>query len=83
MAEVQTSALVKKLEEVLVPVEPSPAFVEDLGRRLLAMARQRSIRLARRHRRELLIGAALGSLISLAGLYFLHSRAKTQRISPS
>ena len=87
--------LAGKVKGALTPVEPDPAFCEDLRLSLLAAAHQqaasrpnstnsqRSVQLFRRHRKEILIGAAaLGSVVSVAGIvaYWLHTRAaKAQR----
>ena len=87
-------ALARKVKDALAPVEPDPAFCENLRLSLLAAARQRLVSrlsstksqrptyLFRRHRREILIGAAaVGSVVSVAGIvaYWIHTRAaKTQ-----
>jgi hypothetical protein len=88
-------ALARKVKNALAPMEPDPAFCENLRLSLLAAARQRlasrlSLRaegstksqcpvpLFRRHRKEILIGAAaLGSVVSVAGIvaYWIHVRA--------
>ena len=94
----------RKVKDALAPVEPDPAFCENLRLSLLATARQRSVSrlslqaegstksqrsvlLFRRHRKEILIGAAaLGSVVSVAGIvaYWIHTRvAKAQRALPS
>jgi hypothetical protein len=96
-------ALARKIKDALTPVEPDPAFCENLRLSLLAAARQRlvsrlslraegstesqrPIHLFRRHRTEILIGAAaLGSVVSVAGIvaYWIHTRAaKAQRALP-
>ena len=96
-------ALARKIKDALTPVEPDPAFCENLRLSLLAAARQRlvsrlslraegspesqrPIHLFRRHRTEILIGAAaLGSVVSVAGIvaYWIHIRAaKAQRALP-
>jgi hypothetical protein len=88
-------ALARKVKDALAPVEPDPAFCENLRLSLLAAAHQRlasrlsstksqrSVHLFRRHRKEILIGAAaVGSVVSVAGIvaYWIHTRAaaKTQ-----
>jgi hypothetical protein len=87
-------ALARKVKDALAPVEPDPAFCENLSLSLLAAAHQRlASRLSstksqrptylfRRHRKEILIGAAaVGSVVSVAGIvaYWMHTRAaKTQ-----
>ena len=92
-------ALARKVKDALTPVEPDPAFSENLRRSLLAAAHQRAVHLLsstksqhpvpllRRHRKEILIGAAaLGSVVSVAGIvaYWIHARAaKAQRALPN
>ena len=82
-------SLARKVKDALAPVEPDPAFRENLRLGLLAAARQqlasrlssksqRPVHLFRRHRKEILIGAAaLGSVVSVAGIvaYWIHTRA--------
>ena len=90
-------ALARKVKNALAPVEPNPAFRENLRLSLLAAAHQRSVsrlslkpqrpvHLFRSHRKEILIGAAaLGSVVSVAGIvaYWIHARAaKAQRALP-
>jgi hypothetical protein len=90
-------ALARKVKDALAPVEPDPAFRENLRLSLLAAAHQRSVSrlsskpqrsvdLFRSHRKEILIGAAaLGSVVSVAGIvaYWIHARAaKAQRALP-
>jgi len=80
--EIQMLALVDKLEETLVPVEPSSIFVDDLGQRLLVAARQRHVQLARSDRRRILIGAAaLGSMVGVIA-YIARYRARAQHATP-
>ena len=87
-------SLARKVKDALASVEPAPAFCENLRLSLLAAARQRlvsrpsstksqrSTYLFRRHRKQILIGAAaVGSVVSVAGIvaYWIHTRAaKTQ-----
>ena len=90
-------ALARKVKDALAPVEPDPAFRENLRLSLLAAAHQRSVsrlsskpqrpvHLFRSYRKEILIGAAaLGSVVSVAGIvaYWIHARAaKAQRALP-
>jgi hypothetical protein len=96
-------ALARKVKDALVPVQPDPAFRENLRLSLLAAAHQwsasqlslraegstksqRPVHLFRRHRKEILIGAAaVGSVVSVAGIvaYWIHTRAaKAQRALP-
>ena len=89
----------RKVKDALAPVEPDSAFCENLRLSLLAAAHQRSasrlsstksqrpVHLFTRRRKEILIGAAaLGSVVSVAGIiaYWIHTRtAKAQRALPS
>jgi hypothetical protein len=77
------------VQEVLKPAEPAPAFRASLRQGLLAAAQEkvaaRHIQPTRPPGRGLLIGAALGSALSVIGLiaYVLRTRAqaKTQSVS--
>ena len=81
----------EKIKEVLEPVEPAPAFCQSLHEDLLAAGGRKLAKvvpqLARSHRKQILIGAALGSAVSVAGAiaYFIRSRAtaKAQSASPA
>jgi hypothetical protein len=82
----------EKVKEVLEPVEPVPEFCHRLHEDLLAAGRRKPAeggpQLARRHTKQILIGAAaLGSAVSVAGAlaYLVHSRAatKVQPASPT
>jgi hypothetical protein len=60
--------LAERLHRNMQPVQPSAAFVRNLGKELADQAK-RQITLAKRLRRAVLIGAAaLGSLLSIASL---------------
>lgn len=76
----------ERLRQALVPVEPPAAFVHSLGRELIEAARRRQTA-ARRLRRAIVVGAAaLGSVLSLAGLVALllmRRRARPPAGSPS
>jgi hypothetical protein len=74
--------LVAAVQEALTPVRPAPAFRKGLARDLAALARQkRSPRIILHrppdYRRGLLIGAAVSSAVSVAGLIAIiwHHRA--------
>jgi hypothetical protein len=61
--------LVGNVRETLVPIEPSPDFVQNLGRTLAQAASQRRQPLRRRYRRAVWFGlAAAGSVASLVGV---------------
>ena len=60
--------LAERLQHSMAPVQPSAAFVRNLGKDLMGKAR-RQIAVTRRVRRIALIGAAaLGSLLSIASV---------------
>ncbi len=62
-------AVAELVQQTLVPVQPSPSFVRNLGKGLLASARQSRKALTARTRRAALIGAAvLGSMVSVASV---------------
>lgn len=74
--------LAEQLFEALVPVEPSPAFVQKLGQELALAATQSQLSLIERYRRAILVTVAtLGSAVSLVGLilfYFFRQRNTSQ-----
>ena len=76
-------ALSAALQEVLAPVKPPAGFRQALARDLVALARQKRsphiiLQRPADHRREILIGAAVSSAVSVAGLVALlwHHRAR-------
>ena len=82
--------IAEKVKEVLVPVEPAPAFCQSLHDDLLAAARRKLAgevpQLARSHGRQILIrAAALGSAVSVVGAlaYLIRSRATAETQSAS
>lgn len=73
--------LVGDMRETLVPIAPSPDFVQNLGRSLAQVASQRQQPLRRRYRRAVWFGlAAAGSVASVVGVaaYVLHQRERQQ-----
>ena len=69
--------LVHRVRETLVPVEPSPNFVRELGQSLTTMASQRHQSFPQRYGRALVFGmAAAGSVISVVsvGAYLYYRR---------
>ena len=82
--------IAEKVKEVLVPVEPAPAFCQSLHDDLLAAGRRRLVegvpQLARSPGRQILIrAAAVGSAVSVAGAiaYLIRSRAAAETQSAS
>jgi hypothetical protein len=72
-------ALVDRVRDVLVPIQPSPAFVHALGQSLLHAAGADRPTLRQRYRGWIWLGlAAAGSLVSLVGLtaYVLRHRQR-------
>lgn len=72
-------SLAEQIKQALVPVQPSPAFVKNLIQRLVVAPNERVARLARGHRRGVVIGAAaVGSALSVIGIiaYLVRSRAQ-------
>jgi len=76
------------LRDALAPVNASASFRQHLERDLAALARQKKapqvvLQRPRSHRRQILIGAAVSSAVSVAGLlaFLWHHRARqaTQR----
>lgn len=75
----------EKVRASLLPVEPSPAFVQDLHRNLLAMAGGKRPRASLSAKHDLLIGAAaVGSALSVIGIiaYVVRSRANAGTKTP-
>jgi len=84
--EEQEATLVRiseRLQQLLVPVEPPPAFARSLKVELIKAARRRQER-AHRLRRILLVGAAIaGSVASVAGVIaFLLLRRRARAHPP-
>ncbi|MFN2224918.1 MAG: hypothetical protein ACK2UY_01400 [Anaerolineae bacterium] len=65
-------ALADHLQAILIPVQPDPDFRRRLHGDLLLEAQERraepQVSLFQQHRKGILIGAALGSLASVAGV---------------
>ncbi len=74
--------LAERVQGALVPVQPDPAFVRQLGKQLAATANDTSRVAAGRTRRTVMFGAAvLGSAVSLASavglvVYLLRQRGR-------
>ncbi len=65
--------LAERLYQVLIPVEPSPAFVQKLGQDLAMATARGQLSLVGRYRKVILVTAAtLGSALSLGGLVLLY-----------
>jgi len=72
--------LARRLQRALHPVEPASAFRSALHASLVASARRQETQYAPSwaalHKRQLLIGAAVGSTLSLAGVLALVLRRR-------
>ncbi|HID89659.1 MAG TPA: hypothetical protein EYP52_08125 [Anaerolineae bacterium] len=69
----------ERVKKTLVPVEPPAAFVQSLRKELIEAARRRRSATQRLHRGLVIGAAALGSMLSLAGvvaLILLHRRGR-------
>jgi hypothetical protein len=65
--------LAEWLSETLVMVEPSPAFVHDLGQELAMSAARGQLSLFERYRKAILVMAATaGSALSLTGVVLIY-----------
>lgn len=78
--------LARKLKQYLTPVEPSPEFRQTLHTTLVNAASARELHetehgsWSSQHKREILIGAAVGSALSIAGVvaFVLRGRGETR-----
>jgi hypothetical protein len=73
--------LMQYMRETLIPIEPSPNFVRDLGQSLMLMASQRQVPFRQRYGRALMFGlAAAGSVVSVVsmGVYWYYRREQRQ-----
>ena len=73
--------LMQDMRETLVPIEPSPNFVRDLGQTLTILANQRSVPFRQRYGRVIMFGlAAAGSVVSVVsvGAYWYLRREQRQ-----
>lgn len=73
--------LMQNMRETLVPIEPSPNFVRDLGHSLTVLAGQRPVPFRQRYGRVIMFGlAAAGSVVSVVsvGAYWYLRREQRQ-----
>ncbi len=73
--------LMQNMRETLVPIEPSPNFVRDLGHTLTVLANQRPVSFRQRYGRAIVFGlAAAGSVVSVVsmGAYWYLRREQRQ-----
>jgi hypothetical protein len=73
-------SMVDRVRDTLVPIQPSPHFVRDLGYRLVETASRGKQSLIQRYRTAIVIGvAAAGSVASVVGVTALLLRQKNRR----
>jgi hypothetical protein len=73
--------LMRNMRETLVPIEPSPNFVQDLGHTLTVLAGQQRVPFRQRYGRMIVLGlAAAGSVVSVVsvGAYWYLRREQRQ-----
>jgi hypothetical protein len=80
--------LAEQTQRALAPVQPSPVFVNHLGRQLVSRMSQGSREMSRRARRAVLIvAAALGSAVSVVSaigvvIYLIRHRNRRFPVQP-
>lgn len=73
-------SMVDGVRDTLVPIQPSPHFVSDLGYRLVEQASRGKQSLIQRYRTAIVIGvAAAGSIVSVVGVTALLLHQKNRR----
>jgi hypothetical protein len=77
--------LVQNMRETLVPIEPSPNFVRDLGHSLTVLASQQPVSFRRRYGRMIVFGlAAAGSVVSAVSVgaywYLRHEQHQSRHL---
>ena len=74
--------LMQSMRETLVPIEPSPNFVRDLGHSLTVLASQRPAPFRQRYGRVIVFGlAAAGSVVSVVSVGAYYYLRREQRHS--
>jgi len=73
--------LAEQLVKAMVPVEPSPIFVQKLGQELAQIATWSQLSLIQRYRRAIVFTVAtLGSAVSLMLFYWFRQRDTTDHV---
>ncbi len=77
--------LMQNMRETLVPIEPSPNFVRDLGHSLTVLASQRPVSFRQRYGRVIVFGlAAAGSVVSVVSVgaywYLRHEQHQSRNL---
>ncbi len=79
--------LMQHMRETLVPIEPSPNFVRDLGQSLLSMASQRHVSFRQRYGRAIMFGLAaagsVASVVSVGAYWYYRREQRHSRSMPS
>lgn len=76
--------LAERLQSTLTPVQPDPAFVRQLGRRLITTSSEgRKVMTARTRKVIVIVAAVLGSVVSLASavgviIYLIRHRTRAR-----
>ena len=77
-------ALMRQMRETLVPIEPSPRFVRELGHSLTALASQQHLTFRQRYGRIIVFGvAAAGSVVSVVSVgayWYLRREQRHSRV---
>jgi len=77
--------LMQNMRATLVPIEPSPNFVRDLGHSLTVVASQRPVSFRQRYGRVIVFGlAAAGSVVSVVSVgaywYLRHEQHQSRNL---
>jgi hypothetical protein len=77
--------LMQNMRETLVPIEPSPNFVRDLGHSLTLLASQQPLSFRQRYGRVIVFGlAAAGSVVSVVSVgaywYLRHEQHQSRQL---
>jgi hypothetical protein len=78
-------SLLQNMRETLVPIEPSPIFVRDLGHSLALLAGRQPLPFRRRYGRAIVFGlAAAGSVVSMVSVgaywYLRHEQHQSRHL---
>jgi hypothetical protein len=78
-------SLLQNMRETLVPIEPSPIFVRDLGHSLALLAGRQPLSFRRRYGRAIVFGlAAAGSVVSMVSVgaywYLRHEQHQSRHL---
>lgn len=71
--------LTNQIAALLVPVEPKPEFVQELGEELVSSVAPTRIRVAQPNHRNVWLGVLYGSLVSAVGVLALWLMRRNRR----